>query len=68
MGALLVGAAFFKGWIEERRQYLELLPLMVVVGFRWAADTFGHNDLLKTRAWPIDLAESRRGLRSALRR
>ncbi len=54
MTAALVGAGFFKGWIEERRQYLELLPLAVLIGVRWAAAELGLDWLVVTRAWPVD--------------
>jgi len=52
----LVGAAFFKGWIEEMRQYLELLPiagLMVLqwilheAGFGWAFQPHGQPRLVE---------------------
>jgi hypothetical protein len=49
MAGVMVGAAFFKGWIEERRQYLELLPLAVLVGCRWAVVELGAGSLLIAR-------------------
>jgi hypothetical protein len=44
MAVVIVGMGFFKGWIEERRAYLELLPLAGVVLFRWAVEEAGLGD------------------------
>jgi hypothetical protein len=54
MAGVLVGAGFFKGWVEERRQYFELLPLVGLVACRWAAAELGLDRLVLTRAWPVD--------------
>jgi hypothetical protein len=35
---LLVGAAFFKGWIEEFRQYGELLPIVGLAVAQWLSE------------------------------
>src|SRR5262249_21340127 len=45
LGVLLVGGAFFKGWIEERRCYLELLPILGLIFCQWAAAELGLEHL-----------------------
>lgn len=48
----LVGMAFFKGWIEEMRQYLELLPVFGLMALQCLLCELGRGDLLRARPWP----------------
>ncbi len=52
MAAVMIGLAFFKGWIEERRQYLELLPFAWLIGIRWVLGEVGAAWLLRARPLP----------------
>jgi hypothetical protein len=45
----LVGLAFFKGWIEEMRQYLELLPIVGLIVFQWLLREAGAGGILRPR-------------------
>jgi hypothetical protein len=56
LAAVMVGAAFFKGWIEERRQYLELLPLAWLIFLRWATVEIGQPEWFGAR--PLDANQS----------
>jgi hypothetical protein len=46
----LVGLAFFKGWLEEMRQYLELLPVFGLLLFHWVLHEVGLGQHLQPRA------------------
>jgi hypothetical protein len=52
LGVLLVGAAFCKGWIEERRCYLEMLPIIGLIFCQWAAVELGLEHLFVPRRDP----------------
>jgi hypothetical protein len=45
----LVGMALFKGWLEELRQYLELLPIAGLLLLHWCLHEAGYGHLLKAR-------------------
>jgi hypothetical protein len=45
----MVGLAFFKGWVEEMRQYLELLPVFGLLVFHWCLHEAGLGHLLVAR-------------------
>lgn len=45
----LVGIAFFKGWIEEMRQYLEMLPVVGLLLVQWCLHEAGLGHLLMAR-------------------
>jgi hypothetical protein len=45
----LVGMALLRGWLEEMRQYLELLPVAGLLVFQWCLHEAGHGDLLRAR-------------------
>jgi hypothetical protein len=49
MGLVILGAAFFKGWIEERRQYLEVYPIVGLIVWQWAALELGVSHLFRPR-------------------
>lgn len=49
---LLFGAALFKGWFEERRQYLEAYPFACLVVFQWAFSELGLTSLFSPRVEP----------------
>lgn len=40
---IIVSAAFFNGWIEERRQYYEILPIIGLITIQWAME-MGHHE------------------------
>jgi hypothetical protein len=46
----LFGMALFVGWLEELRQYLELLPIFGLLVFHWCMHETGLGHLLKARA------------------
>jgi hypothetical protein len=46
---LMVGLAFFKGWIEERRQYYEVYPIVGLIFLQWASVELGLDRLLVPR-------------------
>jgi hypothetical protein len=48
----LLGVAFFKGWIEELRQYLELLPIIGLIVLQWLLHEAGAAGLLRPRSSP----------------
>ncbi len=48
-----LGAAAFKGWIEERRQYMELLPILGPLAVQWVFLELGLDRLCQVRL-PID--------------
>jgi hypothetical protein len=50
---MLAGLALFKGWIEERRQYLEVLPLAGLLLAQWIACELGVGHLLTPRSLPM---------------
>jgi hypothetical protein len=45
----LVGLAFFRGWLEEMRQYLEVLPILGLLVFHWCLHEAGLGHLLRPR-------------------
>ncbi len=45
----LVGMAFVKGWFEELRQYLEVLPVVGLLVFHWCLHEAGFGHLLRAR-------------------
>jgi hypothetical protein len=47
---ILLGLAFFKGWIEEMRQYGELLAIMGLVVAQWLSEELGLARFLVPRA------------------
>ena len=49
MGLVVLGAAFFKGWIEERRQYLEMLPIVGLIVLQWASLELGIGHLFRPK-------------------
>jgi hypothetical protein len=46
----LVGIALFRGWLEELRQYLEMLPVLGLLVLQWCLHEAGHGHLLRARA------------------
>jgi hypothetical protein len=46
----LAGLAFFKGWLEEMRQYLEMLPVFGLLLFHWVLHEVGLGEHLQPRA------------------
>lgn len=46
---IMIGLAFFKGWIEERRQYYEVYPIVGLVLIQWASVELGFERLLIPR-------------------
>jgi hypothetical protein len=49
----LLGMALCKGWIEEMRQYLELLPLFGMMLVQWTLHEIGRAHLLRPRSAAI---------------
>jgi hypothetical protein len=49
MGVVILGAAFFKGWIEERRQYLEVYPIVGLILMQWASLELGVSHLFRPK-------------------
>ena len=49
LGVPLVGLALFMGWLEEFRQYLELLPIFGLILFHWCIHEAGYGHLLRPR-------------------
>jgi hypothetical protein len=53
---VMVGLAFFKGWVEERRAYYEVYPLLGLIVIQWAALELGwerylvHKNVLRGEA------------------
>src|SRR5205085_3730328 len=45
----MFGLALFKGWIEEMRQYMELLPIFGLLMAQWTLEELGLGRLLRTR-------------------
>jgi hypothetical protein len=45
----LLGLAVFKGWFEELRQYLEVLPIVGLLVFHWCLHEAGLGHLLRAR-------------------
>jgi hypothetical protein len=43
----MVAMAFFKGWLEELRQYLELLPVFGLILFQWCLHEAGLGHVLR---------------------
>jgi hypothetical protein len=41
--------SFFKGWIEEKRQYLELVPIVGLLLMQWVLTEVGHGRLMVPR-------------------
>jgi hypothetical protein len=52
----LLGMAFVKGWFEEMRQYLEVLPVVGLLVFHWCMHEAGLGHLLRARDQAISLA------------
>jgi hypothetical protein len=49
---IMLGFAFFKGWIEERRAYLEIYPIAGLILIQWASMELGFDRFLIPRdAW-----------------
>ena len=46
---ILVGVAFFKGWLEELRQYTELFPIGALIVTQWAMTELGVGHLMVPR-------------------
>jgi hypothetical protein len=46
---LLLAVTFFKGWLEERRQYLELLPVGGLILLQWMAIELGVGHWMRPR-------------------
>jgi hypothetical protein len=46
----MIGLAFFKGWLEEMRQYLELVPVGGLLLFHWVLQEAGLGEHLRPRA------------------
>jgi hypothetical protein len=66
----VLAVAFFKGWIEELRQYLEFLPIVGLIVFQWIVQEAGGGRLLRVRSdAPLVLPRSAWGpdLRGALK-
>lgn len=53
---IMVGLAFFKGWLEERRQYLEVEPILGLLLVQWAYTALGFGGLLVPR---VETCEAR---------
>ncbi len=49
----MLGLAFFKGWLEELRQYLELLPVFGLLLFHWCLHEAGLGHLVQARRHPL---------------
>jgi hypothetical protein len=45
----LVGMALFKGWLEELRQYLELVPIFGPLALQWCLHEVGYGQLVRAR-------------------
>ncbi len=45
----LIAPALFKGWIEEKRQYLEMLPILGPMLIQWVVTELGFGCLLRAR-------------------
>jgi hypothetical protein len=54
----LLGLALFKGWIEEMRQYLEMLPIFGLMLLQWTLHEAGFRDLLRPRPEHLPSAHS----------
>jgi hypothetical protein len=52
----LLGMAFFRGWFEEMRQYLEVLPVLGLLVFHWCLHEAGLGHLLRARDRTVLLA------------
>lgn len=46
---VLLALAFFKGWIEEKRQYLELIPILGPLLIQWVVLELGMGHLLRAK-------------------
>jgi len=46
---ILLGIAFFKGWLEELRQYTELLAILGPVAVQWACVELGFGHLFSAK-------------------
>ena len=57
MGVLMVGAAFFQAWIEERRQYLEVYPIVGLIVLQWASVELGLTHLFRPRVPQIEVSQ-----------
>jgi hypothetical protein len=49
LGVMQVSLAVFKGWIEEKRQYLEMLPIVGPLVIQWVLVELGLGSLLRAR-------------------
>ena len=45
--------AFFKGWIEEKRQYLELIPILGPLLIQWVLVELGFSRLMRARTGSV---------------
>ena len=54
-----LGIAVFKGWIEEKRQYLELLPILGPLLLQWMAIELGLSRYVKARPETTGMADAR---------
>lgn len=50
--AIEIGACFFKGWLEERRAYLEILPIAGLLVTQWILEELGYGGLMVARDNP----------------
>jgi hypothetical protein len=50
MGVVILGAACFKGRIEERRQYLEIYLLAALIFLQWASSSVGIGHLFRPKS------------------
>jgi hypothetical protein len=50
----LLGLAFFMGWVEEKRQYLEVLAVFGLIGTQWLLIEAGLGRLLRPRSLLVE--------------
>jgi hypothetical protein len=57
LAPVLVALAFFKGWIEEKRQYLEMIPILGPLLVQWVAIELGMGHLLRAKDGATELSQ-----------
>lgn len=54
LAVIQAGCSFFKGWLEEKRQYLELLPVGGLLMLQWVLMESGFGRLMTPREQALD--------------
>lgn len=49
LGLCLLVGAFFKGWVEERRGYFEIYPVIGLIVAQWVFREWGREDLFRPK-------------------